>query len=126
LAKGLKEAIKLEGFPKLDYNTKRRQLEELQAARTYGLTQRRTLEDVKRMINEFLADFDENKRLKQRLKSCDIPINEERVKDYLDALLTVVRTMTTPPSMYKMGCHLTRRNSIKERKSKRTTRKNIK
>ena len=128
LAKGLKEAIKLEGFPKLDYNTKRRQLEELQAAHTYGLTQRRTLEDVKLMINEFLADFDDNKRLKQRLKSCNIPINEERVHDYLSSLLTVVRTMTTLPSMYKPGCHLTRRNSVKqrERKSKRTTRKNIK
>ena len=123
---GLSDAITLErpkGTPQsAEFKRKKlAELEELQADHTYS--KNRTFEDVKPHIDEFLADFAKDGRLKERLSTCEIPVNAERWYDYLTNLFNVIRNI--PKKIDNPGCHtkFTRGGKRSKRISKTNTRK---
>jgi hypothetical protein len=126
---GLGDAITLErpkGTPQSAEfkRTKLSQLEELQASHTYF--KNRTFEQVKPQIDDFLSDFAEDGRIKERLSTCDIPVSEERWRDYITNLLDVIRHI--PDKTTSPGCHIkyTRGGKRSKTNSKTHTRKNRK
>ena len=126
LGVGLSDAITLErpkGTPQsAEFKRKKlAELEELQADHTYS--KNREFEQVKSHIDEFLGDFAEGGRLKERLSTCEIPVNKERWYDYLTNLLNVIRHI--PDKTTSPGCHIkfTRGGKRSKRISKTNTRK---
>jgi hypothetical protein len=123
---GLSDAITLErpkGTPQSAAFRRKKllQLEELQADHTYS--KNRTLERVQPYITEFLSDFAEDGRLKERLRTCEIPIDKDRWRDYLTNLFDVISHI--PDKTATPGCHtkFTRGGKRSKRISKTHTRK---